>query len=78
MDNVLNFLSENYLYFMIGSVVLLFALIGFAVEGRKNKKEDIPMNPANNMMNQMPNINQMNQNTQVPNENINQIEQKNV
>ncbi len=77
MENVLNFLADNYLYFMIGSVVLLFALIGFAVEGRKKKKEDIPMNPANNMMNQIPNINQMNQNTQVPNENINQMQDVN-
>ena len=53
MDNVLNFLSENYLYFMIGAVVLLFALIGFAVDGRKKSKEkDVEMNPTGGMPNQ--------------------------
>lgn len=49
MENVLNFLADYYLYFMIGAVVLLFALIGFAVQGRKKKQEDVnPMTPLNN------------------------------
>ena len=53
MENILSFLADNYLYFMIGAVVLLFALIGFAVDGRKKKKDDrVEMNPANTMPNQ--------------------------
>ena len=52
MESILNFLADNYLYFMIGSVVLLFALIGFAVDGKKKKKDDV--NPMNQMPNNMP------------------------
>ena len=53
MENILSFLADNYLYFMIGAVVLLFALIGFAVDGRMKKKDDrVEMNPANTMPNQ--------------------------
>ena len=40
MDNVLNFLSENYIYFLIGSVVLLLFLIGYIVVEKKNKKKE--------------------------------------
>ena len=38
MDSILNFLADNYLIFIIVSGVLLLALIGFIVSGRKKKK----------------------------------------
>lgn len=43
MEGFLNFLSNNYLYFLIAAGVLVFALIGFLVDmKRKNKDlEDI-------------------------------------
>lgn len=73
MENVLSFLADNYLYFMIGAVVLLFALIGFAVDGKKRKKDDVAeTNPANTMPNtnmqfgQNPNAGQNNVPNQVP------------
>jgi len=40
MDKVLNFLSANYIYFLIGSVVLLLFLIGYIVVEKKNKKKE--------------------------------------
>ncbi len=40
MDNILNFLANNYIYFLIGSVVLLFFLIGYIVVEKKGKKKD--------------------------------------
>ncbi len=39
MDKLLNFLADNYVYFMIGAVILLFALIGFFVDGKRKKKK---------------------------------------
>ena len=40
MDSVMNFLAENYIWFFIAAGVLLFALIGFLIEGKsKNKSE---------------------------------------
>ena len=38
-ETIMNFLADNYKWFMIGAGVLLFALIGFLVSGKK-KKED--------------------------------------
>ena len=62
MENVLSFLADNYLYFMIGAVVLLFALIGFAVDGKKkNKVAKTEVSPiANGQMQfgQNPNVQQ--------------------
>lgn len=40
MDSILSFLADNYKYFMIAAVVLLFALIGFIVDGKKKKKSE--------------------------------------
>ncbi len=40
MDNIMKFLSENYIYFLIGSVVLLFFLIGYIVVEKKSKKKE--------------------------------------
>lgn len=39
MDKVLNFLSANYIYFLIGSVVLLLFLIGYIVVEKKIKRK---------------------------------------
>ena len=40
MESVMNFLAENYIWFFIAAGVLLFALIGFLIEGKsKNKSE---------------------------------------
>ena len=38
MDSILNFLADNYIWFLIGGAVLLVALIGFLVDGKKHKK----------------------------------------
>ena len=40
MDKVLSFLADNYKWFMLAAVVLLFALIGFIVDGKKKKKNE--------------------------------------
>ena len=37
---MLDFLSENYIWFFVAAVVLLFALIGFIVEGKKKKSKE--------------------------------------
>lgn len=73
MENVLNFLADYYLYFMIGAVVLLFALIGFAVQGRKKKVVDEnPMTPLNNVQPNVPVNNPMmsDVNAQMVNNNV--------
>ncbi len=63
MDSILNFLADNYLIFIIVSGVLLLALIGFIVSGRKKKKGEVqtadpvaqPMQaPTPTDVNQMP------------------------
>ncbi|NLC47999.1 MAG: hypothetical protein GX758_01385 [Tenericutes bacterium] len=48
MEVVLSFLADNFKWFMIGAAVLLFALIGFIVDGRKKKKNEevVPMGAA--------------------------------
>ncbi len=38
IEAIMNFLADNYKWFMIGAGVLLFALIGFWVSGRKKKE----------------------------------------
>lgn len=65
MDNVLNFLADNYIWFMVGGVVLLIALIGFIVDGKKKKKEE-DSNLTNN------NITDANAQVPVQDTNINQ------
>ena len=37
---MLDFLSENYIWFFVAALVLLFALIGFIVEGKKKKNKE--------------------------------------
>ncbi len=37
---MLDFLSENYIWFFVAAIVLLFALIGFIVEGKKKKSKE--------------------------------------
>lgn len=38
MDSILSFLADNYKYFMIAAVVLLLALIGFIVDGKRKRR----------------------------------------
>lgn len=40
MDSFLDFLTDNYTYFLIAAGVLLLALIGLIVSGKKKKKEE--------------------------------------
>lgn len=58
MDAILNFLADNYKWFMGGAIVLLIALIGFVVDGKKkkNKNEELPENTAT--INQVDAVNQ--------------------
>jgi len=55
MESILDFLANNYLYFMIGGGVLLMALIGFLVSDKKKqaKEENIEFNsvPSNETQN---------------------------
>lgn len=50
MDTLLNFLADNFKWFMIGSGVLLIALIGFLVGGDKKKKKESEDALLNNAM----------------------------
>lgn len=47
MEGILSFLSDNYIWFMIGAGVLLLALIGFLVDSKKKKKTET-MTPMTN------------------------------
>lgn len=40
MDKLLDFLANNYIYFLIGAGVLFFALIGFIVDLKKRNKSE--------------------------------------
>lgn len=44
MDSFLNFLTDNYTYFLIAAGVLLLALIGLIVSGRNKKKKEENVN----------------------------------
>ncbi len=48
-ETIMNFLADNYKWFMVGAGVLLLALVGFAVGGRKKKENNdngVMMNQA--------------------------------
>lgn len=51
MEKFLEFLSSNYLYFLIAAGVLFFALIGFVVDMRKRNKheESVSETPEENI-----------------------------
>ena len=49
MDKVLNFLADNYILLMVIGVVLLIALIGFVVEGKKKKKDEGTIDNSQNV-----------------------------
>ena len=40
MENVMNFLAENYIYFFVAAGILLFALLGFLVDSKKKKDKE--------------------------------------
>lgn len=56
MDSILNFLADNYIWFMCGAGVLLLALIGLIVDGKKHKNKE----EANNNVAPTPEINEAN------------------
>lgn len=47
MDNFINFVSDNYVWFLVISIFLIFALIGYIYDSKRDKnlknKNDIPM-----------------------------------
>lgn len=51
---MLDFLSENYIWFFVAAVVLLFALVGFIVEGRKKKNKEFKGESVNENVEDMP------------------------
>ena len=54
MESIMNFLADNYKWFMIAAGVLLVALIGFLVMGKKKKgTESAPTPVPQNDFNQM-------------------------
>ena len=40
MYSILDFLADNYIYFMIGAGILIIALIGFLIDGKKKQKKE--------------------------------------
>ena len=40
MESVMNFLAENYIWFFVAAGVLLFALIGFLIDGKNKSKNE--------------------------------------
>ncbi len=67
MDDLLNFLADNYKWFMIAAGVLLFALFGFLMDGRKKKKEAASAQmPQNGQVNTVQNMNAQAQMTEQP------------
>lgn len=41
MESVMNFLAENYIWFFVAAGVLCFALIGFILDSRKKKNNEV-------------------------------------
>ena len=37
MENIMNFISSNYIWFIVIAVILLLALIGYLVDLKKDK-----------------------------------------
>lgn len=66
MDKVLNFLADNYILLMVIGVVLLIALIGFVVEGKKKKKDEGTIDNSQNVTAEN-NVNTLNTDTNVAN-----------
>lgn len=66
MDKVLNFLADNYILLMVIGVVLLIALIGFVVEGKKKKKDEGTIDNSQNVTAEN-NVNTLNTDTNVVN-----------
>ncbi len=56
MENILEFLENNYIWFLVAAVVLLFALIGFIVDSKRKQKkmegnlESVPSTPVESQM----------------------------
>lgn len=65
MDKVLNFLADNYILLMVIGVVLLIALIGFVVDGKKKKKDEGTID--NSQSTPVNNVNTLNTDTNVVN-----------
>ena len=60
METIMNFLADNYKWFMIAAGVLLLALIGFLVSGKKKKgNEEVPTPMPQNDFSQMGTLDQM-------------------
>lgn len=66
MDKVLNFLADNYILLMVIGVVLLIALIGFVVDGKKKKKDEGTIDNSQNVTAEN-NVNTLNTDTNVVN-----------
>lgn len=66
MDKVLNFLADNYILLMVIGVVLLIALIGFVVDGKKKKKDEGTIVNSQNVTAEN-NVNTLNTDTNVVN-----------
>lgn len=61
MSNILDFLENNYIWFLVAAAVLLFALVGFIVDSKRKQKKmegNFENTPDNNMnsMNEIPSV----------------------
>lgn len=53
MSNILDFLENNYIWFLVAAAVLLFALVGFIVDSKRKQKKmegNFETAPVNNGM----------------------------
>lgn len=39
MENIINFIGDNYAWFLTITIILLFALIGYIVDTKRNKND---------------------------------------
>lgn len=69
MDKFLVFLSNNYVYFLIASGVLAFALIGFLFDIKKKKDEEKSVGETIDTNIEIPNDNQIPNDVSTPNVN---------
>lgn len=79
MEAILNFLVDNYLWFLIISLILVFALIGYIVDSREKKtptlhfkeNEDVVLETDN-----LPKDKSLNEMLKSGNENVESLEEQ--
>lgn len=73
MENVMNFLADNYIWFFVAAGVLFFALIGFIIESKKKTKSEFKGESIDNSVieSNLTPLEDSNSNVEVINSNVN-------